>query len=406
MILIVDDKHENLFSLKTLLQLHAYDVDTATSGEEALKKILKNEYALIILDVQMPGMDGYEVAEAITGYSKTKNIPIIFLSAVNIDKRFITRGYASGGVDYVTKPFDPDLLILKVKTFYRLYLQTQELKKMQQALQEANAQLEDKVKERTKELLQSNKDLEASNAELQQYAFVASHDLQEPLRKIITFTNLVWDRYLSDHPEAAKYMNKITASSLMMRNLINDLLNYSRISADSHFIPTDLNHVLDETLADLEVAIAEKNAVIERLPLPEVEVVPGQLRQLFLNLIGNSLKFARPGVRPHIKIWSELSDQRSFDCPAAVKGEFARIYVSDNGIGFNDEFLDKMFTIFQRLHLKGEYEGTGIGLAIVKKIIEKHNGIISAKGTEGEGATFMILLPLHQATVSPSNQLT
>ena len=128
MILIVDDKPENLFSLKSLLQLHAYEVDTASSGEEALKKILKTEYALIILDVQMPEMDGYEVAETITGYSKTKNIPVIFLSAVNIDKRFITKGYAAGGVDYVTKPFDPDLLLLKVRTFYRLYLQTQELK--------------------------------------------------------------------------------------------------------------------------------------------------------------------------------------------------------------------------------------------------------------------------------------
>lgn len=117
MILIVDDKPENLFSLKTLLLLNLYEVETAISGEEALKKILKNEYALIILDVQMPSMDGYEVAETLTGYSRSKDIPIIFLSAVNTDKRFITKGYASGAVDYVTKPFDPDLLLLKVKTF-------------------------------------------------------------------------------------------------------------------------------------------------------------------------------------------------------------------------------------------------------------------------------------------------
>src|SRR5688572_341392 len=111
MVLIVDDKHDNLFSLKSLLQLHLYEVDTASSGEEALKKILRKDYALIILDVQMPEMDGYEVAEAVAGLNKTKDIPIIFLSAVNIDKRFITKGYDSGGVDYVTKPFDPDLLL-------------------------------------------------------------------------------------------------------------------------------------------------------------------------------------------------------------------------------------------------------------------------------------------------------
>jgi CheY-like chemotaxis protein len=141
MILIVDDKKENLFSLRTLLQLNLYDVDTAMSGEEALKKILKNEYELIILDVQMPGMDGYEVAENITGYSKSKDIPIIFLSAVNIDKRFITKGYNSGGVDYITKPFDPELLLLKIKTFSKLYRQTKELN-------DIRSNLEQKVEER------------------------------------------------------------------------------------------------------------------------------------------------------------------------------------------------------------------------------------------------------------------
>jgi DNA-binding response OmpR family regulator len=194
MILIVDDKPENLFSLKTLLQLNLYDVDTASSGEEALKKILKIEYELIILDVQMPGMDGYEVAEIITGYSKSKDIPIIFLSAVNIDKRFITKGYTSGGVDYVTKPFDPDLLLLKIKTFSKLYRQTKELNDIKN-------NLEQKVEERTAELKQANKNLEASNAELQQYAFIASHDLQEPLRKIITFTRIIEERFLENTPE-------------------------------------------------------------------------------------------------------------------------------------------------------------------------------------------------------------
>src|SRR6476469_2598681 len=134
MILIVDDTYENLYSLKTLLQLNLYEVDTATSGEEALKKLLKNEYVLVILDVQMPGMDGFEVAEAISGLNKTKDIHIIFLSAVNTHKRFITKGFESGAVEYLTKPVDPDILVLKVQNFYRLYEKTKALKGAEKAL--------------------------------------------------------------------------------------------------------------------------------------------------------------------------------------------------------------------------------------------------------------------------------
>ena len=154
MILIVDDKPENIFSLKKILELNNFEVDTALSGEEALKKILKNRYSLIILDVQMPGMDGFEVAETISGYSKTKDVPIIFLSAVNTDKKFITKGYASGALDYVTKPIDPDILLLKVKTFSKLHEQKEELTRIQLVLREeiefrkrAQAELRERVQE-------------------------------------------------------------------------------------------------------------------------------------------------------------------------------------------------------------------------------------------------------------------
>ncbi|GAA4735929.1 hybrid sensor histidine kinase/response regulator [Flavisolibacter ginsenosidimutans] len=414
MILLVDDKQENLYSLKTLLQLHAYDADTAASGEEALKKILRNDYALVILDVQMPGMDGYEVAETITGYSKTKNIPIIFLSAVNIDKRFIAKGYASGGVDYITKPFDPDLLLLKVKTFCKLYEQTKALKTMQEtlkeeieirkqtqkALEEANLRLEDKVEERTKALSQANKELETSNAELQQYASVASHDLQEPLRKIITFTGVVREKFLAGHSEAEPYMKKVASAAERMRSLINDLLNYSKLSSAVHFKPANLNQILNETLSDLELSIHEKGAKVTVEELPSAEVIPGQIRQVFQNIISNSLKFSKINTSPEIKIWSDLTASKSFDAPANSKGKYLRIYIRDNGIGFNEQFLGKVFTLFQRLHGRSEYEGTGIGLAIVKKIIEKHNGLVTAKTKEGEGATFIVLLPLQQSLVS------
>ncbi|HWB94260.1 MAG TPA: ATP-binding protein [Puia sp.] len=155
MILIVDDKPENIFSLKTILELHSFPTDTALSGEEALKKILRKSYALIILDVQMPGMDGFEVAEAISGYSKARDIPILFLSAANTDKKFITKGYSSGGMDYITKPIDPDILLLKVKTFYRLYEQNRELNRIQASLRseiEFRKKVEGELQERAGEL--------------------------------------------------------------------------------------------------------------------------------------------------------------------------------------------------------------------------------------------------------------
>jgi signal transduction histidine kinase len=410
MILIVDDKYENLFSLKSLLQLYAYETDTAASGEEALKKILKNEYSVIILDVQMPGMDGYEVAEAISGLNKTKDIPIIFLSAVNIDKRFIAKGYDSGGVEYLTKPFDNDLLLMKVKTFHRLYTQRQELKQVEEALrreieirkrsqqevEQINSLLEFKVEERTRDLLQLNKDLENRNAELAQYAYLASHDLQEPLRKIITFIKIIEEKYLKDIPEAKVEMSKVITSSERMRNLINALLSYSKLSTVSLFTLVNLNEVVKDALADLEITIKEKQAVINVSQLPELEAIPGQMRQMFQNLLSNALKFSKTDTRPIINIFSEPVNELQLEAEHDTNGKYVRIDISDNGIGLDESYIDKIFVIFQRLHGKTQYEGTGIGLAIVKKIIEKHNGIIGVKSKEGEGATFTIVLPVKQ----------
>ncbi len=419
MILIVDDKQENLFSLRTLLQLNAYEVDTAASGEEALLKILKKEYSLIILDVQMPGMDGFEVAETMKGYSKTRDIPILFLSAVNVDKRFITKGYQSGGVDYITKPFDPDLLLLKVKTFCRLHDQTRELQAMQKALQEEianrkrtqvalenlNAGLEERVQERTRELLLTNQELEVRNTELAQFASLASHDLQEPLRKIITFGQLLETKHLGHLREAAELSQKINASAERMRNLINDLLNYSKLSAHTLFETVDLNELLQDTLLTLEIAITEKDAAISTEALPPIEAIPGQMRQVFQNLIGNALKFSKKGTPPVVSIRGGFIGENSLTAPWASEGEYIRICIADQGIGFDEIYLGKIFTIFQRLHTQNEYEGTGIGLAIVKKIVEKHTGLISAKSAPNEGTTFSIVLPVRQSyAIIPENK--
>ncbi|SEV98344.1 hybrid sensor histidine kinase/response regulator [Chitinophaga arvensicola] len=415
MILIVDDKPENILSIRKTLELYQFEVDTALSGEEALKKILKHSYTLIILDVQMPSMDGFEVAEALSGYSKAKDIPIIFLSAVNKDKRFIVKGYDSGGIDYITKPVDPDILLMKVKTFSRLYQQSLELKQMHQSLkeevevrklaqealiahqQQVNEMLEQKVRERTEELREINKSLEASNHDLQQFASVASHDLKEPLRKIQLFGAILRDKFLHMDPNALSYMERIVGSSERMARLINDLLNYSRLSVASIYEITDFNKIIQDILIDLELMISERDAMISVEKMPHIEAVPGQIRQVFQNIISNALKFSRKDVSPELHITAETVTDLNPDSAAFTGGQYCRVTIRDNGIGFNEKYLSKIFTIFQRLHTSELYEGTGIGLAIAKKVIDKHGGIITARSKEGEGSSFIIILPLTQA---------
>jgi two-component system CheB/CheR fusion protein len=258
--------------------------------------------------------------------------------------------------------------------------------------------LEQKVKERTVELQRINLELESSNNELLQFASVASHDLKEPLRKIHMFGNLIKDRYLAQMDGAADYMERIISSSARMTKLINDLLTFTRLSVSSAFVKVDMNKVLDEVKSDLELSIDEKKAVIESNRLPEMEIISGQIRQVFQNIISNALKFSRPDVDPKVQIHSEIVDAARFDANPDPDGGYCRITISDNGIGFENQYAEKIFTIFQRLHPREKFEGTGIGLAITRKIIERHNGIIRAESREGEGATFVMVLPLRQET--------
>jgi light-regulated signal transduction histidine kinase (bacteriophytochrome) len=401
MILIVDDLRANILVLKKILELHNLAVDTAESGEEALKKILKNDYFLVILDVQMPGMDGFEVAEILAGSNRTKDIPVIFLSAINKEKKYIFRGYETGAVDYITKPVDPDLLILKVKTFLKLYEQKNELKTTKDLLskeieirKEAQENLECKVMERTEELLAKNAELELKNHELQQFSWVVSHDLKEPLRKIALFTRIIKDKFIVNEEKALDYAERTIRSSERMSNLITDLLDYSRLSSDTDSVTSDLNDVLQEVISDFDYLITEKKAEITIGIMPVIKGVPSQLRQVFQNLIGNSMKFTRSDVVPQIEITSEIIATKEYDSEPLPTGKYCRIIVKDNGIGFEEVYIDKIFKIFQSLHSSNQFEGTGIGLAIVKKIIEKHNGIITAKSSLGNGASFIIILPL------------
>jgi len=401
MVLIVDDIRANIIALKKTLELHDIDVDTAESGEEALKKILKTNYCLIIMDVQMPGLDGFEVVKILSGNKRTKDIPVIFLSALNIEKKYIFKGYETGAVEYITKPVDSDLLILKVKTFIKIYEQQNELKGIKDLLskeikirKEAQDNLEIKIAERTKELVLKNEELELRNHELQQFSWVVSHDLNEPIRKIQIFIKIIKELYLTADEKAIDYVDRTIKSAERMQTLITDLLAYSRLSSQVKPETTDLNVVLQEVLSDFDYMIERKNATIKTSELPTIDSIPSQLRQVFQNLIGNALKFSGNTDHPVIEITSEIIAEKSFESPVSPEGRFCRIVVKDNGIGFDEIYLDRIFIIFQSLNDRQTYEGTGIGLAIAKKIIEKHNGLITAKSQVGEGASFIIILPL------------
>ncbi len=400
MILIVDDRLENILPLQKILKLHNLDSEAAESGEEALKLILKKDYSLIILDVQMPGMDGFEVAETLAGSNRTKDIPVIFLSAISKEKKYISKGYATGAVDYITKPVDPDLLILKVKTFVRLFNQQNELRSTQDLLskeieirKDAQENLEKKVKARTKELVEKNEELELKNTELQQFAWVVSHDLKEPLRKIEIFVKLIRDRLKDGEEDVLLYIERTINASERMTVLITDLLEFSRLSAKVKPETIDLNKIAKEVIGDLEQIIEDKSANITVDHLEKIKGVPSQMRQVFQNLIGNAIKFNDGSKTPEVVVKSERISTKAIDAPTDPHGKYCRITFTDNGIGFDEAYLDKIFVIFQRLHERSAFEGTGIGLSIAKKIIEKHDGLITAKSKISEGAQFIIVLP-------------
>ncbi len=247
----------------------------------------------------------------------------------------------------------------------------------------------------TEMMVEYTKKLERSNRELVDFAYVASHDLQEPLRKIEAFGDRLVKKYISVLPEEGQmFVGRMQSAANRMRQLINDLLSYSRVTTAAAPMQTvALNDVLSGVLSDLQIRIEETGATIEVGELPKIEADPMQMRQLFQNLIGNAIKFRKKNVDPVVRITAEFIVTQDL----AVPGRAVTIKVADNGIGFEQQFKDQIFVIFQRLHSRNEYEGTGIGLATCRKIVERHQGLIDAIGIQGEGSTFLITLPLSQS---------
>ncbi|HJW16634.1 MAG TPA: ATP-binding protein [Flavisolibacter sp.] len=257
---------------------------------------------------------------------------------------------------------------------------------------------EQQLRDKNEQLAKMNEALEVSNNDLQQFASVASHDLQEPLRKIMVFSNILKDKCGAElSADSRHYLNKIIDASGRMKALIIEILNYSRLSENNTELQVvDLNDLVKELMDDFEMAIKDKKASIQVGTLPLLQVNRGQMRQVFQNIISNALKFQRPGVEPLITINSKLINSFSFDSVEDPNGAYSLISIRDNGIGFQEKFATDIFALFERLNPKDKYEGTGIGLAIAKKIVEKHNGLIKATSNETDGSHFMIILPRNQ----------
>ena len=405
-ILVVDDRADNLISIEVILEKDNYTIVKANSGKAALKVLLNDhDFSLILMDVQMPELNGYETATIIYERDKLRNIPIIFITANNYDEDFMFKGYRMGGVDYIYKPINSELLRAKVAVFVELYSKNQQLMLQEKKLLAANEFLQKEIEERkaseqrvkhlNEQLVANNASLKQMNEELDQFAYMASHDLQEPLRKIQVFSDKIL-RNNNFGPDSEKYFGKIINSSKRMQHLINNLLDFSRHTASSNdFRRTSLAELVKNVLMELEVEIEKSNARINYENLPVVSAVPGLMQQLFYNLFSNAIKFRRPSVDLVIDIKAEKMNP--VDVSKFIKygqgKKYYKITVQDNGIGFDDKYAEDIFRVFKRLHSYQEYEGTGVGLSICKKIVEKHNGFIKAESTIDNGSTFIIGLP-------------
>lgn len=364
-ILIVDDRPENLVTLRRVLRDLEVELVEATNGNDALKETLHHDFALALLDIQMPEMDGYELASILREEEKTSNLPFIFISAVYTDNLNVFKGYEKGAFSFITKPFRPEILINKVKFFVEKHQQ-------EIALYNLNNDLQAK-----------NEELQNINRELEAFSYSVSHDLRAPLRSINGYAAILKEDFESDlSPDAMKVLDNIIRSALKMSDLIDSLLTLSRLGrkekSKRRINTNDLvNRVLEEFRQEHGLNGAE--IVVEK-ELPEMEGDPELLKQVYVNLISNALKYSSKKEHPMVKIGVD------------TKGKEPVYFVQDNGAGFNMEYKKKLFGVFQRLHGAKEFEGIGIGLAIVKRIITSHGGMVWATGKENEGATFYFTL--------------
>jgi len=361
-ILLVDDRPENLLSLESILTMDDRKFFTASNGNDALRISIKEELSLILLDVQMPDMDGFEVAEYLKSNSRTKNTPIIFVTAINKEKQNLLRGLEEGAIDYLFKPIDTDITRAKVSTLLKLV-------------------------EQRKLLEEKNAELERLNEEKNRFLGVASHDLRNPLNAISGFSDLILmeGNNLSDEHKA--FLNHMKTSSAFMFDLINNLLDVSKIESgklELHKQPSNIIELIEKDLP-IHRMLAERKQILIKLKNeltdPIINLDAEQFKQVMSNLISNAMKFSFPEKQIEIHLKQEENN--------------VVVSVKDQGQGIPADELNKLFLPFQKTSVRstaGE-KSTGLGLTIVKKIIEHHGGKIWAESELGKGTTFLFTLP-------------
>lgn len=370
-VLMVDDRPDNLMALAAVLEPLDVELVPARSGEEALRHLLGEEFAVIVLDVQMPVLDGFETARLIKQRERTRHIPVVFLTAISGEPEHHLRGYEIGAVDYVYKPFAPEILRAKVRVFVELWQRGAIIERQLAELDRANTAL-----------ARQGVELERSNAALERFAEIAAHELRQPLRNIEGFLDLLLSRHRAELGDEAALLAEHAAGGVeRARSLTAALLEYARAGTEPlRGEPVPLGELLEQARKQVP-QLQEQGATVElEGELPTVRGDRGMLERLLVNLLDNAAKF-RSEAPPRIVVRAEqLRDAWT-------------ITIQDNGIGIEPTAVPRLFTVFARLHSSDQHPGHGVGLAVCRRIVERHGGHIRAESTPGEGTSISFTLP-------------
>lgn len=381
-ILMVDDSPDKLLAMESVLDSLGPKLVKANSGQEALRLLLKEEFAVILLDVNMPGMDGFETAALIRQRQSLEHIPILFVTALSTTDSDIFKGYSFGAVDYVLTPILPEILRTKVGVFVQLWKQRRALQAQAESLQKLNADLTARAEE-----------LSEANRELESFCYTIAHDLRAPLRAVEGLTAGLVDDF-GEHLDAAGHeqAGRIRAAAARMDQMIQELLSYSRLSfVQMDLLPIRLDDVIKDAVAQVDYDMRSHKARLQvKRSKHYILGHHAMLVQVVSNLLCNAVKFCAEGVTPEVVMREER------------RGDMVRLWVEDNGIGIAPEHCERIFRIFERLHSRDSYSGTGIGLAIVQKAVTRMGGKVGVESELNRGSRFWFELPF---TEGPADEI-